>query len=326
MRRRSNRRNHILPFILVLVLAAALAPATALARRPLWFSPPKVEPTQVIYDSTVTPLPQHLPSEAFESTSTSEFGDEVTFAGTSRALQQATVTLVSWACEFGFYKDGNCVTNPGATFSVPITFNIYNVGSNDAVGALLATRTQTFDIPYQPSRDVGTCDAAPDYGFFNTKTGSCTNGIDANITFDFGSMAVTLPDSVIYGISFNTTSFGPKPLGTETACFSVDTGCPYDSLNVAVSPEVVVGSQAYPGKAFLDSTWTGAYCDSGTAGTGSFRLDSPGDAPEDACWTGYVPAVQFTAGTPPATGQLAWLYNFVRQFYANYGRFGGFGQ
>jgi len=66
----------------------------------------------------------------------------------------------------------------------------------------------------------------------------------------------------------------------------------------------------------LNSTWTGAYCDNGADGTGSFRLDSP----TSACWTGYVPAVQFTAGTPPATGNLAWLYNFVRQFYAFRGR------
>jgi len=43
------------------------------------------------------------------------------------------------------------VTTPGATFSQAITLNLYNVGSGGSVGSQIATKTQTFNIPYRPS-------------------------------------------------------------------------------------------------------------------------------------------------------------------------------
>jgi len=271
----------------------------------------------VIYDSTVTPLPGNFPSLGYQATSTSEFGDEINFAGTFRLLQQVTVTLSSWGCETRVSPNNSCVTNPGATFAIPITSTIYNVGEGDTVGTQIATLTQTFNVPYRPSQDDTNCAGSDAGKWYSSSDGKCNNGLATNITFDFSALAtVTLPDSVIYGISYNTSTHGYSPIGTDAACFSTPAGCPYDSLNVALTPAVTVGSQVNPGKAFLNSTWTGAYCDNGADGTGSFRLDSP----TSACWTGYVPAVQFTAGTPPATGNLAWLYNFVRQFYAFRGR------
>lgn len=84
---------------------------------------------QVIYDSTVSPLPGNLPSVGAEAYAFNQFGDGITFAGTSRNLTTVTVTLSSWGCQNGNWYSGNCVTTPGATFSVPITFNIYNAGS-----------------------------------------------------------------------------------------------------------------------------------------------------------------------------------------------------
>jgi hypothetical protein len=38
---------------------------------------------------------------------------------------------------------------------------------------------------------------------------------------------------------------------------------------------------------FLNSATPAVYCDGGTGGTGTFRLD-------DGCWTGYNPLVRFT--------------------------------
>jgi len=75
---------------------------------------------QVIYDSTVTPLPGNLPSVGAEAFFFDEFGDGVTFAGTSRGLVNVTVTLSSFACQSGNWFSGNCVTTPGATYSVPL--------------------------------------------------------------------------------------------------------------------------------------------------------------------------------------------------------------
>src|SRR6185503_17328435 len=93
---------------------------------------------EVIYDSTVNPLPGNLPSEGFEAYGRKEFGDGVTFAGASRKLVNVNVTLSSFACQSGNWFSGNCSTTPGATFTLPITFNIYNPG-NPVPGSQIAT-------------------------------------------------------------------------------------------------------------------------------------------------------------------------------------------
>ena len=49
-----------------------------------------------------------------------------------------------------------------------------------------------------------------------------------NIAFDFTSQAITLPNTVVYGIVYNTQTFGPNPYGVDG---------PYDSLNVALSQD-----------------------------------------------------------------------------------------
>ena len=79
-------------------------------------------------------------------------------------------------------------------------------------------------------------------------------------------------------------------------------GCPYDSLNVALSQDptnVTKGHDPDTGKLWWNTSTASDYCDSGTAGSGFFRLDSPSTTP---CWgvnspfdsaPFYVPAVQF---------------------------------
>ncbi len=255
----------------------------------------------VIYDSTVSPLPANLPSEGPEAYAFRELGDEVTFDGTLRTLNQVTVTLTSWACENGNWytpvgsTDGTpCTTTPGATFQVPITFNIYNVGTGYTAGSLIATDTETFTVPYRPSSDANCPDGE---AWYDTATQTCNHGIAKNITFDFSTQGITLPNTVIYGISYNTTHYGPNPIGESASCFSSSAGCAYDSLNIALSPQVVVGSKPYPDTVFQNSPYGSEYCDHGAAGTGSFRLDSP----SAACWSGYIPAVQFVANTLPPT-------------------------
>jgi hypothetical protein len=309
VRRTAKRIRRMLPLVLIIALAATLAPATALARSPFPGGLPGItSQATTIYDSTVTPMPDNLPSIGFQATQTGQFGDEITFDGTARTLQQVAVTLSSWGCQTGGWPTSDCVTTPGATFSVPITFTIYSVGANDAVGAVLATATQTFNVPYRPSADTTNCSSGK---WYDSQTGKCSNGIATNITFDFSSQSVALPASVIYGISYNTTSYGLNPIGTSAACFSTPSGCPYDSLNVALSPAVVVGSKPHADTVFQDSATAGNYCDSASSPvTGVFRLDSP----TSACWTGYVPAVQFTASTIPTSGPAAWIYNFQRLF------------
>jgi len=254
---------------------------------------PPPPPGNVIYDSTVTPLPGNLPSVGFEATSASELGDQVSFAGGQRLLSAVTVTMSSWACQAGTWNGGNCSTSPGATYPMPLTFTIYNVGAGNAVGSVLGTVTQTFNIPYRPSASPQ-CTGAQAGEWFDGPQG-CFNGYASNVTFNLRSLALVLPNTVIWGISYNTSDYGASPYGDATACHSTSDGCFYDSLNVALSPKVKTGSEPVPGTAYQSSTWSGAYCDNGTGGTGSFRLDSPGNP----CWAGYVPAAQFTAAPPP---------------------------
>jgi hypothetical protein len=241
---------------------------------------------KVIYDSTVDPLPGNLPSVGAEAYSFTELGDEVTFAGKPRTVRRVTVTLSSWGCQAGHWYSGDCSTNRGATFALPITFNIYNSGANNRAGALIATTTQTFDVPYRPSSDNTNCTG----GRWSDGT-QCFNGLAVNVTFDFTSQHVRVPDTAVYGIAYNTSHYGPNPVGQGAACYTSSGGCPYDSLNIALAPRVTVGSKPFPDTVYQNAVYAADYCDSGADGVGVFRLDSA----SHACWTGYVPAVQFSA-------------------------------
>lgn len=184
------------------------------------------------------------------------------------------VTLSSWARVQGSWTTGDCSTPTGSTFSQPITLNIYGPSTDSGLthGALIASSTQTFAIPYRPSASTKCTDGR----WYSSGTKTCFNGLANNVTFSFSG--VTLPDQVVYGIVYNTRDFGPNPTGVSG---------PSDSLNIALSSDgdVSAGSSV-SGTVWQNSANGGVYCDSGAAGTGTFRADSD-------CWAPYVPAVQF---------------------------------
>ena len=246
-----------------------------------------------IYDSTVTPLPPNVPSVGFLAQHAAELGDKVTFAGTARSLTDATVTLSTHGCQSGQGNQPNCLTTPGATFSWPITFTIYGAPAGDAVGPVLAQVTQTFAIPYRPSADNVNCTGANVGRWYDAASATCNTGKAVNITFDFSSLNVTLPNTAIWGIAFNTTTWGYHPIG-PSACSVSATGCPYDSLNVAVSAASSPGTEVDPNGVYWNSADPTEYCDNGAGGTNTFRLDTP-------CWTGQVPAARFGAQSPGGT-------------------------
>jgi len=250
----------------------------------------------VVYDSTVSPLPGNIPSEGPEAYSFREFGDEVTFAGTQRTLAGVSVTLSSWACQSGHWNTKDCSTIPGTKYSVPITLDIYEPASTAApgtdpigVGDLIARVRKTFQIPYRPSANYTHCTGAQAGEWYKSGVG-CFNGKAVNITFNFTSLGMRLPNTVVLGVSYNTTHYGPHPIGESAPCFTSDGGCPYDSLNIGLAPETNVGSKPYPDTVFQDAAAQGDYCD-GTPTPNTFNLDSP----TDACWGGYVPAFKVTA-------------------------------
>jgi len=235
----------------------------------------------VIYNNIPQPLPGNLVSEAFEAQSASEFGGQIAFAGTARKHPTVTVTMSSWGCQTGHWYSKDCVTTPGATFSHPITLNVYNVNPDNSPGTKIATVTKTFNIAYRPSANNTKCTGADAGKWF--KRGTCFNGKAVNISFNLGN--ITLPDKAIVSVAYNTTHYGYSPIGESASCFTSSGGCGYDSLNVGVTAPPSAGTDPLPNDAYLYSSWSGAYC-SGAAGT--FRLDT-------GCWTGYQPAIKVVA-------------------------------
>jgi hypothetical protein len=237
----------------------------------------------VVYNSIIpNGPPSNLPSEGPEAYAFNEFGNAITLEGTARHLNSVTVTLSSWACFSGSWNAGNCSTPTGSTFSQPVTLNIYD--PSDTVNPI-ATSTQTFAIPYRPSASAK-CAALNFPGkWYSSGTKTCFNGLADNVTFGFSG--VTLPNSVVYGIVYNTRDFGPNPTGVAG---------PYDSLNIALSTESdeSAGSSVSVGTIWQNSPYASQYCDNGVNGVGTFRADSPGSS-QPPCWS-YVPAVQFKAG------------------------------
>ena len=156
-----------------------------------------------IFDNTPSALPVHGYALSFNGERTSEYGSQVAFAGSARKLQTATVDMVSYPCQTGSYADTTCLTTAGATYNVPITLNVYNVASSNAVGSLIGSVTPTFAIPYRPSADPTNCPSATNKFYL---AGDCYTALDAPITFDLSSLNV--PNGVIFGVAFSTSDTG----------------------------------------------------------------------------------------------------------------------
>jgi hypothetical protein len=84
------------------------------------------------------------------------------------------------------------------------------------------------------------------------------------VTFNLGG--VTVPDQLIYGIAFNTETYGASPIGPPSG--------PWDSLNFGFVGAPTVGSNPLPDTAYWNTTTAGNYADSGAGGTGTFRQDT----------------------------------------------------
>ena len=272
-------------------LAVAAATAFVMLAAPSAFAD---SPAHTIYRTVQQPLPGNVDSVGFEATQASQLGDEVTFAHSQRTLTTVTVTMSSWACQHGAWFSDDCKTRSGAKFSVPITLNLYTATTTApsatpvTAGSPLASVTKTFRIPYRPSASPRCTGASAGEWFL--KHHGCFNGKAVNIVFNFSSLDMRLPGTVVYGVSYNTSDYGPAPIGDATACHATAQGCPYDSLNVGLAPRVKTGSKPYPGTLFWNTQTPGNLCD-GTPLVDVFNLDSP----TSACWAGDIPAVQFKA-------------------------------
>ncbi|HQZ36090.1 MAG TPA: right-handed parallel beta-helix repeat-containing protein, partial [Ilumatobacteraceae bacterium] len=251
------------------------------------------QPTAV-YDAIGPTLPGNVVSLAFESTQTSEFGDLVQLAPGPRQLDSVDVVLSSWGCQDGNYQTSTCVTTPGATFSHPITLNLYEStpGVGDGVGNLVLSQTKTFDIPYRPTGNLFHCP-----NVLGETTGkwwngtACMSGLATIITFDFPALP-TVPTNLIWSVAYNTTSQGYNPIGAAS-CLSEDGACGYDALNVGaetLTPDATAGYDVDEDALLWNSVYGGR-----VAGN---RFDTG--------WSGYRPLARINtvATTEAATTQV----------------------
>ena len=273
------------------------------------------QPQTVIYNSIPAPLPGHVAS--IDTVGLAGFGDGLNLVAVNSksTLGEVKVILDSWACQSGNWG-GNCVSKPGATFSVPITISIYGVtyGNGDVPTATLsplATITKTFAIPYRPSSTPQLCPSNT-AEWYDAKERSCYNGLAVPIDIDFSKDRISIPvnSRIVVMVSYNATFYGPNPIGTGTACYATTAGCPYDSLNVSADGNGPTGLANGVG-AFLD--WNGVFMDFTTnAATvaNSCNGSGPGNVSSNVsvygspvlntladslCWSGYHPQIEVFA-------------------------------
>ena len=250
-----------------------------------------------IFNNIPNPAPGNVVSMAYEATSTSEFGGQVSFAGSLRTNPTVTVLMSSWGCQNGSWFNGDCSTTPGSTFSEPITLNVWNVGTGNSIGSQVASVTNTFNIPFRPSADNTNCTGGR---WYSTTDQACYNGFATPVSFNLSG--VTLPNNAIITVAYNTSDFGAQPYGDNTACHATAAGCGYDSLNVGlVSGPPSVGAYPVANSDYLNSSWNGAYCDNGAGGTGALRFDTGSTGSDSAC--PYEPAFSVSVGLPTSVDQ-----------------------
>lgn len=227
---------------------------------------------EVIYDSIPgDSVPGSDPSLGFQATQTNEFGDYIEFGGISRTLSSVDVLLNSWACQEGNWYDSTCAhpdpENDG--YDHPITLTLYHVDGSGNPGSVIASVTEMVHVPWRPASDVE-CGTGylPD----------CNNGFNFTASFDLSGVEV--PNQVAYGISFNTQTYGPEPLGVDG---------PYNSLNMSVPDAVPTVGTDLDSDAVLWNTETVAW----------YSAPCPGNTfCKDTAWSGYVPAARFNAEDP----------------------------
>ena len=118
--------------------------------------------------------------------------------------------------------------------------------------------------------------------FYSTVDAACVHGLANIIVFDFGGPRVSLPAQIIVSLSYNTSHYGPHPIGQLAPCYTSSGGCGYDSLNVSADGVGgPIGSPVDPNSVFDSFTQAADYCNP-LLGIG-FRIDT-GCVPGPTGW------------------------------------------
>jgi len=218
----------------------------------------------VIFDNTPSPLPGNVPSLGYQANQTSEFGNEISFAGTDRNLTNVQIVMSDWANQSDYPGVGDA-----NGYDQSITLNFYNPGSGTGVGSLIASKTETVHVPWHTSN-----------GF---------SGTAFPVDFDF--TGTVLPDTVIFGVAYNTQTYGANPTGVSGRYISLN----YGLADVAPT----IGTDVNPDDAYWNTSQASNYADGGAAGVGIFR--------EDTDWSPYAAIIQVNAVPEPTSMALVAL-------------------
>jgi hypothetical protein len=244
------------------LLRSAILPGLLLALAPL-----ALADSVAVYNTIPSTLPVNLPSEGYEAASISELGDLIQFAGndSTYTLSSATIVMSDWAPQSDWVSQINGTTITSTGFYIPLTLNLYSVGANNSVGALLKSVTVDAFIPWRPAA-TSTCGSE-----YLGSDGICHGGSLSTVTFDLGDLLTS--SEIIYGLSFNTEHSGYAPAGVPG---------PYNSLNFALSTTPpTVGSNPFSDTAYVTP-------DDGTLS-------------QQAGWSPYSGAVEFDGESDPTT-------------------------
>lgn len=236
-------------------------------------TPPVAQGT-VVFDSIPSPTPGNVPSQGYQCCGTSEIGDEILLeVDTPRTAGYATILMSSWSLNSTY------PTMSSAGYTHPITLNIYADDASAQAHTPIRTVTQTFTIPWRPEADQN-CGT----GWFSITENKCYNGFAFPIVFDLRSLNYNLPDQFIYGIAFNTNTWGYSPISQPG---------PYESLNVGLNRTSVpsVGTDVNSDTVYWNTAHGSWYTGGGVGNI--FR--------QDTGWAPYKPAVQFTTFAVPST-------------------------
>jgi hypothetical protein len=208
---------------------------------------PPVPTPETAYDNIASSTENPV-SLGYEATGTSEFGSQIALGGIDPPTfnPEVQIQLSSWACETGDWFAG-CESITDHTFPAPITLNVYAVGPENSVGALLLSKTDTFPVPFRPSADPS-CPEATQYRNIH---GVCRNGFPNIIVYHLDGFA--MPRRAILSVAYNTRDYGSDPLGVSS---------PMDALNVGLEGPPEKGTN--PTEAVAGVYWASTTFSDGT--------------------------------------------------------------
>lgn len=222
--------------------------------------------TEIAYNNlnTVAPTVNGHPNEDTYSLDYEffEVGGQVELAKTAdHVAKSLTTQLDNFTCERGVYSLENCLTlKPNKKMAMTWTANIYAVGAENKVGALLTSSTTTFKLHYRPTTNVS-CPATSEGKGFGANCD--VGGLLQTVTFKKFSPAATLPSKVIILLKNSCGACEGKPVNAGLqASYKEFIGGEFKEEPAANGGVPAIGSDPLPSDVYTvgalnTENWTG---------------------------------------------------------------------